>query len=352
MLVLSSTLLGSIISTPILITTSILSKLYSIVTGNYPMDVSRLSFIREIPKYIQSTNRRMQSRWVCDNKIHVLCRFSSVFSGFPPIVIIPGTASSSFQFAEFMDKFPNTHDVYCIDLPGWGISEDPPFDLATHPEHIVFAYYGEQIMKALRELYIDDGKYIFVGHSFGSYILLKSIRNGTIPRKSIHKCTLTCLPGLAPLTSKYPYLWGSYFIMGWFESIFKKSWSRHLFRAFLYRKSNPLDTLKTMHLFIPDGVGYKLVGRQMMFRGLLPPIWKNPIFDELTAMSSKNNIELIGGMQDTLVDIQQMYKVDFVRFYELKGGHSLFSDNSLHSQLVDIIDEFKPTSKKCRICGK
>lgn len=352
MFVFASTLLCSFVSAPILITSSIMSKLYSTLTGNYPMDVSRISFIREITNYIHSTNKTMQSRWVCKGTIHILCRFSSVFSGFPPIVIIHGTGNCSFNYAEFMNSFPKTHDVYCIDLPGWGISEDPPFDMATHPEHEIFAYYGEQIMKALRELYIPDGKYIFVGHSFGSYILLKSIRNGTIPKKSIYKCTLTCLPGLVYKTSKYSYLWGSYFILGWLESIFKQPWSHYLFRAFLFRKSNSLDNLKTMHKFIPNGFGYKLVGRQMTFRGLLPPIWKNPVLDQLNGVACKSNIELVGGIYDTMVDIQPMYKTDFVRLYKIKGGHCLFSNKELHKQLVDIIDEFKPVPKKCRICGK
>lgn len=352
MFVIASTIMGTLVSTPILIATSILSKLYSILTGNYPIDVSRVSFIREITNYVHSTNKTMRSRWVCKDKIHVLCRFSSVFSGFPPIVIIHGTNSSSFHFAEFMNSFPNTHDVYCIDLPGWGISEDPPFDLATHPESDIFAYYGEQIMQALRELYIEDGEYTFVGHSFGSYILLKSIRNGKIPNKSIHKCVLACLPGMDRLTSRYPYLWGSHFILGWMSSVFKQPWSKYLFRAFLYRKSSTLETMKRMNLFIPDGIGYKLVGRQMMFRGVLPPIWKNPIHNDLKIVALKNKIELIGGIEDTLVDIQHLHKAEFVRLHEVQGEHSIFADKSLHSKLLDIIDDFKPVPKKCRICGE
>lgn len=350
MFVLASTAIGAIVSTPILITTAILSKLYSMITGNYPMDVSRISFIREITHYIVTTNNTMRSQWVCNGKIHVLCRFSSVFSGFPPIVIIGNR--SSFHFAEFMNAFPNTHDVYCIDLPGWGVSEDPQFDLATHNESDIFEYYGEQIMKTLDELYIKEGKYTFVGHSFGSYILLKSIQNGRIPRESIHKCVLSCMPGLSDVSFKYPYLWGSYFKFGLLESSYRQPWSKYLFRAFLHRKHNSLDTLKTMWKFIPNGVGHKLFGRQLGFRGVLPPIWKNPINNELTKIARKNNIELIGGIYDTLVDIQQMYEVDFVRLFEVDCGHDIFDHKSLHKMLVNIIDDCKPKPKKCKVCGK
>jgi len=347
MLVIASTILGSIIGTPILMASSMISKLYSLITGNNPIDVSRLSFIREISTYIDTTNKRVRSRWACNGTIHVLCRHATVFSGFPPIVFIHGTGSCSFNFVEIMEKFPKTYDVYCIDLPGWGISEDPPFDLATAEQSDVFAYYGKTIVSAMKEVYIAaDPKYIFVGHSFGSLILLKSIHLGYIPRDIIHKCVLTSLPGLVPLTSKYtckyPYLWGIFFRMGWLESIFKQSWSPYLFRAFLFRKSSELTTLQRMYLFIPNGKGYQFVSRQMKFRGLLPPNWINVCYNELLNVSYTNKTELIGGKLDSIVDIARMRQICNCKLYELNGGHSLFSDKSLHLKLIDIIDDFKP----------
>lgn len=352
MLVIASTILSSVIGTPILMATSMISKLYSLITGNNPMDVSRVSFIREISSYI-ATNKRVSSRWACNGKVHVLCRHATVFSGFPPIVFIHGTGSCSFNFVEIMEKFPKTHDVYCIDLPGWGISEDPPFNLATAEQSDIFAYYGKTIVSAMEELYIAaDPKYIFVGHSFGSLILLKSIHLGCIPRDIIHKCVLTSLPGLVPLTSKYRF-WGTFFIMGWLESIFKQYWSPYLFRAFLFRKSSELKTLQTMYKFIPNGKGYQFVSRQMTFRGLLSPIWIKLCYNELLNVSYTNKTELIGGKSDIIVDISPMRHISNCKLYELNGGHSLFSDQSLHLKLIDIIDDFKPDPlKKCKTCRK
>jgi pimeloyl-ACP methyl ester carboxylesterase len=353
MLVIVSTILGSIIGVPILMASSLISKLYSLITNNNPMDVSRLSFIREISNYVNA-NKLVRSKWVCNGKVHVMCRYATIFSGFPPIVMIHGTASSSFSYAEIMEKFPKTYDVYCIDLPGWGISEDPPFDLATAEQYDVFAYYGKTIISAMKELYITaDPKYIFVGHSFGSLILLKSIHLGYIPRDVIHKCVLSSLPGIVPYVSKYPYLWGTFFIMGWFESMFKQSWSPYLFRAFLFRGSSELQTLQRMHRFIPNGKGYQLVSRQMTFRGLLPPVWIKMCYNELLNVSYTNKTELIGGKYDTIVDIDHMRYICNCKLYELNGGHCLFADKSLHLKLIDIIDDFKPDPlKKCKTCKK
>lgn len=343
MFIIASTILSSVIGTPILIASSVMSKLYSIVTRNNPIDVSRPSFIREISNYIETTNKRICSQWVCNGTVHVLCRYATIFSGFPPIVFIHGTGSSSFHFIELMEKFHKTHDVFCIDLPGWGISEDPPFDLATADESDVFSYYGETIMSAMKEIYMAaDAKYIFVGHAFGSLILLKSIHLGNIPRNAIHKCILTSLPGIVPLTSRYPYLWGTVFIMGWLESMFKQWWSPYLFRSFLFRGYSEINTLQTMCRFIPNGKGYQFVSRQMRFRGLLSPIWTKLSYNELINVAYTNKVELIGGTHDSIVDINPMRHICNCKLYELNGGHSLFLDKSLHIKLIDIIDDFKP----------
>jgi pimeloyl-ACP methyl ester carboxylesterase len=91
------------------------------MTGKKPLEISRESLIKQITTYIDSTQGRFCSNWVCNQKTHVLCKVSSSPSKFPPIVILHGTGSCSFNFCEFMETFPETHDVYCIDLPGWGM---------------------------------------------------------------------------------------------------------------------------------------------------------------------------------------------------------------------------------------
>jgi pimeloyl-ACP methyl ester carboxylesterase len=248
-----------------------------------------------------------------------------------------------------MESFPKTYDVYCIDLPGWGVSEDPPFNLGSVGLERCYYYYANVIMDALTEIYpVKNAKFVFVGHSFGALILTKSIINDYIPTNKIHRCVLTCAPGLHPETSKYAYFWGTIFITGITESLFKQWWSGYLFSAFLYRKETQLLTLQHMYRFIPNGEGYKIVGRHMEFKGrLFKPEWVNPVRNDLIHMSKyKCNLDLIGGLTDTIVNPQHMKElsdeIKRVRYHELNGGHSLFLQKELFHSLLDIINSFPP----------
>ena len=346
MLIISS-IVASIVAAPILAISACISKLFSAVTGIKPLDISRASFIKEMQTYV-SASKGLTSEWVCGQKVHLLCRHATIFSNYPPIVIIHGTGSGSLYYAEFMQTFPKVYDVYCIDLPGWGISEDPPFDLNAIALERCYAYYGHIIMSALNEIYpAKNAKFVFLGHSFGSFILIKSISCNYIPSHQIKKCVLTCVPGLHKETSKYAYLWGSLFISGIAESIFKQWWSSHLFSVFLFRRELQLRTLQVMHSFIPNGYGYKMVGRHMGFTGrLFKPEWLLPIRNELVYISNnKCKVGMICGTMDTIVNKEHMKEISEscskIKCYELNSSHSLFCKVDLFPDLLKIINNAK-----------
>lgn len=331
----------TLVSAPIMVASAGFSKLYSYITGIQPVDVSRESFLIEISKYMRCNTRGgITSQWVCGEKVHVLCRNASIFSNYPPIVIIHGTRSCSFNYLEFMTSLPKTYDVYCIDLPGWGISQDPLIDLANIELNQMYVFYAKIIIDALTEIHPSkDAKFTLVGHSLGSFLLLKSIKS--IPLDRVNKLVFACLPGIIPQTSRYPYFFATYFVYE-FESIFKQWWSRHLFCAFLYRQRTQLETLKRMHSFIPNGFGYKIVGRHTPFRGFLPPVWISPIKAELDAYNHVQ-IDLINGSKDILVDIRPARAIinkTLIQLHELEGvGHMVFSQKELFQRLLTIIDD-------------
>jgi pimeloyl-ACP methyl ester carboxylesterase len=341
MFVLSGSLFATIIGTPVLAVSSALSKLYSIISGNEPMDISRKAFLQELITYVKTKQNRIKIQMTCNKSVIVLCRYATVFSGFPPVVILHGTNSGSFNYVDFMESFPKTHDVYCIDLPGWGISDEPPNNISSTDLDDLYRYYGNLVMTTLAEIGPID-QFTFVGHSFGSFLLVKMIENGTIPEKNIYKCVLTCLPGLAPYTSKYNYLWGTFFIYGLAESPFKYWWSKYLFRSWLFRgNKTPLEILQRTHRFISYSSGYKLLSRQMTFRGILPPIWKTLVFDEVERLSDTIPIKLINGTHDTLVDVRHaryLSEHSSIKLYEFNCGHSVFTQPELFSGLVKIIE--------------
>jgi pimeloyl-ACP methyl ester carboxylesterase len=354
MLIASSIILASaIVCTPILIATALISKLFSTITRFKPVDVSRTTFIKEMADYVRATNG-LTSVWVCGRTTHVLCRHATVFSNYPPIVIIHGTGSCSFNYAEFMQSLPNTYDVYCIDLHGWGISEDASFDLETDVLNRCYAYYSNIIMTALTEICPEPGaKFMFIGHSFGAFILLKSIAIGYIPPNSVKSCIVACIPGLHTQTTPYQII-GAIFRIGIQESIFKQWWSKHLFSAFLYRKKTQLQTLQNMHRFIPNGVGYKLVRKQMVFRfslfKLLHVEWINLIRNQLLSVANNINVKIITGIHDFVLDNTHTKEIvdesiKTIKYYTLEGGHSLFTQKDLFSKLLSIIDDSDESNK-------
>ena len=75
----------------------------------------------------------------------------------------------------------------------------------------------------------------------------------------------------------------------------------------------------------------------MEFRGLLRPVWVNLICDDLMAITNDNNVELIGGLYDTIVDISPMRNNKNYELHELPGGHSLFAQKELFPELLSII---------------
>jgi len=346
MLIASSIAIATaIVSTPALIVSACISKLFSTITSFKPVDVSRSTFIKEMSKYIRTSPNGLTSVWVCGRTVHVLCRHATVFSNYPPIVIIHGTGSCSFNYAEFMQSLPKVYDVYCIDLPGWGISEDPLFDLETCSLNYSYAYYANVFMTALSEIHPDsNAKFMFVGHSMGAFLFLNSIKY--ISPDKIASCTLVCMPGLHILTAKYHFI-GALFKFGFLESIFKQWWSRHLFSAFLYRKKTQLQTLQNMHRFIPNGFGYKMVGRYIEFRWFFSVKWFrfvacvfSPIITQLLSVSTTTRVNLVCGSRDPVVDICRMdcLKETNINCHTLEGGHSLFSQKELFSKLLSIID--------------
>ena len=329
------------LSAPILAVSACISKLFSAITGINPVDVSRESFIKEMTNYLPTNG--LSSAWVCGRKVHVLCRHATIFSNYPPIVIIHGTGSCSFNYCEFMQSFPKVYDVYCIDLPGWGISEDPPYELGSVGLDRCYAYYANIIMTALSDIYPSkNASFVFVGHSFGSWILTKCIAEEYIPPAKIQRCILVCAPVFHKEVSKCQYLWGTVFITGILESIFKTWWARHLFSAFLYRKKTQLLTLQNMHRFIPNGFGYKLVGRNIAFSGRwFRPEWSycNELIDIFKYSSVV--IRLVYGKYDTIVDPQRILQFsnkNNCKCYKVISGHSPFLEKNEFLTLRKIIN--------------
>lgn len=330
MILILSSIVSVCIGLPFVLVSSVIGKLYYCLTRKKQIDTSRVSFINELTYFVNHSGD-LKSRWIFES-IHVLERPSTIFGGKSPVFIIHGTGSGSVNFIQFMRSIPKYYDVYCIDLPGWGVSNNPELNenLYTDTNTDLLIYYSKMIYDVMMEIHpYKDSKFILLGHSFGSFLLSLALIQEIIPSKKIEKCILAALPGLSPNISRYPYLWGTLFKTSILETTFKKWWAPHLFCAFLYPRPSSISKLILMQRFIPYGEGFKFASKHIQYRGLLPPVWTTLTYDSLLTISNKINIVLVCGYQDTIVSYVPLLNISHeskgnIQFYGFECGHSLF----------------------------
>jgi pimeloyl-ACP methyl ester carboxylesterase len=229
---------------------------------------------------------------------------------------------------EFMKSIPKIYDVYCIDLPGWGISDTPTSTVNLHE------YYSKIILKTMTEIHpFENSKFILIGHSVGSFLLSHAITSGIIPSSKISKCIFSALPGLSQNVSRFSYLWGLVVRSEIIESMFKQWWSPHLFSAFLYPRTTSIDKINLIHRFLPCANEYKLDGTHIELLLLSKERRRALLF-----ASTRVPITLVCGYNDTIVDYK--YVKDFsdesdglIKFVGLDCGHFPFKQSTMFSQL-------------------
>lgn len=350
MILIISSIVSVCVGLPVILVSSIIGKLYYCLTRKKQIDTSRVSFINELTYFVNHSGD-LKSHWIFGT-IHVLERPSTIFGGKSPIFIIHGTGSGSVNYIPFMRSIPKYYDVYCIDLPGWGVSNNPELnesldsDSESYSDSLI--YYSNIIYKVMMEIHpYKDSKFILLGHSFGSFLLSLALIQEIIPSEKIEKCILSALPGLSPHISKYPYLWGTLFKSSILETTFKQWWAPHLFCAFLYPRPSSISKLILMQRFIPYGEGCKLASKHIQYRGIFPPVWTTLTYDSLLKISNKVNIVLVCGYQDTIVSYVPLLKISHeskgnIQFYGFDCGHSPFD----HYPLFDIFNYIIITDKE------
>ncbi|KRX03312.1 hypothetical protein PPERSA_05670 [Pseudocohnilembus persalinus] len=82
-----------------------------------------------------------------------------------PYVLIHGYGHSSVCFYQIVEQLSKHRQVYCIDLPGMGLSSRPQF-LPEQPEEVI-QFFNQYIEKWRIKLGLQ--KIILIGHSIGGY---------------------------------------------------------------------------------------------------------------------------------------------------------------------------------------
>lgn len=84
----------------------------------------------------------------------------------PPIVLVHGLGMSGEYFLPFADALAATHDVYALDLPGYGKTPNPPRALSI-------SELSEVVAGVIAELELD--RPVVVGHSMGCQIVADTV---------------------------------------------------------------------------------------------------------------------------------------------------------------------------------
>ncbi|GAA1767071.1 alpha/beta hydrolase [Kocuria aegyptia] len=86
----------------------------------------------------------------------------------PPVVLVHGVGMSSHYFLRFAGALAATHDVYALDLPGYGTAPRPSRPL-TVPE------LGHVVAEAVGALGLADP--VVVGHSMGCQVVVDAVKD-------------------------------------------------------------------------------------------------------------------------------------------------------------------------------
>lgn len=330
---------------PVCIATAIIAKLVYRFTSAEQFDTSHKAYVKHMSDYLKRKcgEDGFTSTWVLSGTVHVLCRNATIFSGDSPTFIIPSANKCSLDYITFMKSLPMYHDVFCIDLPSWGVSEPLiDVDLRNDPLSDIFKRYATVINDAMTELFPHRGqKFTLMGDAFGAYLLTHALSSGIIPVNSIKKCIMCELPGISADTLRQPYLRGIPMKIGLLDALTNSWFFRHACSAFLYKRTVTLEVLLMLRNFVPNKHGCEMVSRNLLMRAkdMFVPQWDITVKELLPSI--KTRVFLIHGIYDTVVSCGHADRLSkeepSITYVELQSGHDLLSDWKTFAKIFRII---------------
>lgn len=327
-----------LLATPVCLLSACIAKLVYRFTDFEQFDTSHTGFKKNMSSYLhrECYNDGFTSMRVLGGRVHILCRYSSIFSGDPPIFIIPSVSKCSIDYMNFMKSIPMYRDVFCIDLPGWGISEPlPNVDLCNDSLPCIFKSYATMIYKVMTEICpIQSQKFTLIGDAFGAYLLTHAFSSGIIPANKINKFILCEPPGLSKDTLRQPYLRGFPMKIGLLNVLTNLSWLKHLCSAFLCKRALTLETILFLRHFIPGKYGYKMLSRNIRLDNSIKPYWENTIKESLINIANETNdskmkVFIVHGLRDCVVSCEHAKRTceesKKIKYVEVWSGNDLLS---------------------------
>jgi hypothetical protein len=236
MLVAGVTICMTCITSPIFLLSSMAMKLGYFLGGLKQLDTSKESVLNDVDQFVKESQRMFCSMWLLDDTVHVLCRYATIFSNRPPIVILAN--SCSFDYIEFMKNVPKIYDVFCVDLPTYGLNPVYKRD----PSDLFCENHLASVISALSPS--GSTKFTIIGESYGATLITKAIMSGAFQRSKVNELILI---NLSRLTHNYLCL---QFKTSFSHYILRNSWAPFLFSAFLYPRKDNISRITTAFKFI------------------------------------------------------------------------------------------------------
>ena len=89
-----------------------------------------------------------------------------------PVVILPGWGATSAVYNLIVKQLAETHRVYVLDLPGFGITSEPPCAWSVDD-------YTDFVISFIEKLQLKD--LILIGHSYGGRIIINLSNRENVP---------------------------------------------------------------------------------------------------------------------------------------------------------------------------
>jgi hypothetical protein len=243
MFVAGLTIFMTCITSPIFLVSSMAMKVGCFLGGLKQLDTSKESVSKDVDKFVQESNRMFCSIWLLNNTVHVLCRYATIFANRPPIIILAN--SCSFDYIEFMKNVPKIYDVYCIDLPTYGLNpiygkEASDLFCENHLDAIVSELYPSTSTST-------STKFTILCESYGATLITKAIMSGAFKTSKVNELILINLSRLSThcLSTIHFKMCFSHFIL-------RNSWAPFLFSAFLYPRKDSLNRIRAAFKFISN----------------------------------------------------------------------------------------------------
>jgi pimeloyl-ACP methyl ester carboxylesterase len=210
-----------------------------------------------------------------------------------PVYILHGTAGTSVQYIEIMKRFKEERLVVAIDIPGYGISDNPTW--YNEKAEIIFDNIGKVIIEAIKKI-TGSGKVMAIGVSIGAYFYISAINQEP---KLFRQALFMVSPGVFPTLGKYGYYWGLLFSLNIPIGIFSHPFLRVLFYPLLKLLVNK-NRVPLLYNSYSNNINYL---RSFIRRIQNKMIWTHPQLD--TVLTLPVPIAFVYGDEDTIIPYHQ-----------------------------------------------